>query len=129
MPRFTSVIVSIVALAAFSGMAGAAGKKHPHAWAWCMSKEKALLDQQITGCTMLIRVAMNKPKKRSLGLLFYNRGVAYHRKGQYDLAVADYDQAVGFGYSKALYNRSLAKEKLNDKDGAAADFAAFKNSR
>jgi tetratricopeptide (TPR) repeat protein len=104
-------------------------EEHPYAWSWCMSKEKALLDQQIAGCTMLIKVALKRPKKRSLGLVFYNRGTAYFRKGQYDLAIADYDQAVGFGYTRALYGRSLAKDKIDDKTGAAADFEAFKSSK
>jgi tetratricopeptide (TPR) repeat protein len=129
MALLTLTIAGVIALAVYSGIAGAGTKKNPQARSWCMGKERALLDQQITGCTMLIRVALRKPKKRSLGVVFYNRGTAYFRKGQYDLAIADYDQAVNFGYTNALYNRSLAKEKLDDKAGAAADFAAFKSSK
>jgi tetratricopeptide (TPR) repeat protein len=127
--RLTCAIASVIALAAYSGIAGAGAKKHPHAWSWCMGREKSLLDQQIMGCSMLIRAAMKTEKKKDVGLVFNNRGTAYFRKGQYDLAIADYDQAVNFGYTNALYNRSLAKEKLDDRAGAAADFAAFKSSK
>jgi len=85
-----------------------------------------MLDQQIKGCTILIQT---KRKQKNLGRLFDTRGVAYFRKGQYDLAVADYDRAIELGYSQALYHRSLAKEKLGDRAGAGADFGAYRQSQ
>ena len=126
MPAKTHAIAAALALAlaALCGAAQAGPKKNPLARSWCMDREKATLDEQIRGCTILIESAR---KKKNIGRIYNNRGVAYFRKGQYELAIADYDQAVNFGYSNALYNRSLAKEKLDDKAGAAADFAAFKN--
>ena len=68
-------------------------------------------------------------EEEEVGRLFKNRGLAYYRKGQYDDAIADFDQAVKFGYVRALFYRSLAKDKLGDEAGAAADIAAFKHTR
>lgn len=124
MPAKTHAIAAALVLAALCGAAQAGPKKNPPAWSWCMDREKATLDEQIRGCTVLIESAR---KKKTIGRIYNNRGVAYFRKGQYDLAIADYNQAVVYGYGNALYNRSLAKDKLDDKAGAAADFAAFKN--
>jgi tetratricopeptide (TPR) repeat protein len=124
MPAKIRAIAAAIVAVALCGAAQAGPKKNPPAWSWCMDKEKASLDEQIRGCTILIESAR---KKKTIARIYNNRGVAYFRKGQYDLAIADYDQAIGFGYGNALYNRSLAKEKLDDKAGAAADFAAFKS--
>lgn len=91
-----------------------------------MNKERALLDQQIMGCTILIET---KTQQKNLGRIYDNRGIAYFRKGQYDRAIADYDRAVELGYSDALYHRSIAKEKLGDHTGAGADLGAFKQGQ
>jgi tetratricopeptide (TPR) repeat protein len=123
MPGNTCAIAGAIVLSALAGTAFAGPAKQTQAWIWCLSKERASLDLQITGCTTVI--ASGK-KKTHLGRIFDNRGVAYYRKGQYDHAIEDYDQAVQLGYSNALYNRSLAKEKLGDKAGADADLEAFR---
>jgi len=91
-----------------------------------MNRERALLDQQIKGCTILIQ---KKQKQKNLGRVFDTRGVAYFRKGQFQLAIADYDRAIALGYTAALYHRSLAKEKLGDHAGAGADLGAYKQSQ
>ena len=121
-----AVIAGAVVLAALAGSAQAGPSHNAQARAWCMNRERALLDQQIIGCTTLIQA---KKKQKNLGRLFDTRGVAYFRKGQYDLAIADYDRAVALGYTQALYHRSIAKEKLGDRAGAGADLGAFRQSQ
>jgi tetratricopeptide (TPR) repeat protein len=121
----TCAIAGAIVLAAFACPVSAA-PRHPQARAWCVNKDKALLDQQIRGCTMLIQ---SSRKKKNIGRVFYTRGIAYYRNGQYGDAIADYDEAIRFGYTNALYNRSLAKEKQGDEAGAAADIEAFKNAK
>jgi tetratricopeptide (TPR) repeat protein len=91
-----------------------------------MNRQRGLLDQQIMGCTILIQT---KRKQKNLGRLFDTRGIAYFRKGQYELAIADYDRAIELGYTEALYHRSVAKEKMGDKAGAGADLGAFRQSQ
>lgn len=121
-----AVIAGAIVLAALAGAAQAGPSHHPEARAWCTSRQRATLDQQIMGCTILIQT---KRKQKNLGRLFDTRGVAYFRKGQYDLAIADYDRAVALGYSQALYHRSIAKEKLGDHAGAGADRGAYRQRR
>jgi tetratricopeptide (TPR) repeat protein len=52
--------------------------------------------------------------KRDLGATFNNRGNAYADKGEYGLAIADFDQAIRLkpDYALALANKGMA---LNDK--------------
>jgi tetratricopeptide (TPR) repeat protein len=56
----------------------------------------------------------------------YNRGRAYGAKGLHDRAIQDFDQAIKLDPSDAdnFYERSLAKAKKGDKQGADADLAA-----
>lgn len=54
-----------------------------------------------------------------------NRGVAYHRKGLFDLAIRDYTTAIGLQPGNALadFNRGLAYDKKGLGDLAAKDYA------
>jgi tetratricopeptide (TPR) repeat protein len=121
-----AVIAGAIVLVALAGSAQAGSPQNAQARAWCMNKQRSLLDQQITGCTILIET---KKKQKNLGRLYDTRGIAHFRKGQYELAIADYDRAVALGYGAALYHRSLAKEKLGDRIGAGADLGAFRQSQ
>jgi tetratricopeptide (TPR) repeat protein len=49
-------------------------------------------DQTIAGCTALI--LSGRESKDHLALEFYNRAYAHHAMGNYDYAIADYDQAT-----------------------------------
>jgi tetratricopeptide (TPR) repeat protein len=42
-------------------------------------------------------------------LAYYNRGVAYEEKGQYDLAISDYNKALEINprFTDAYYNRGV----------------------
>ena len=114
-----------VALTAIAGGANAKPLERSQAMIWCKSKDKASLNLQIRGCGSLIRTSKINEK---LAVLFEARGLAHYRKGRYARAIADYDEAIRLGASNALYNRSLAKDKLGDTAGAAADYAAFRRA-
>ncbi len=49
----------------------------------------------------------------SAGAYYYNRGLEYQRKGQYDKAISDYTKAIEINpkYAVAYYNRGLAYKK------------------
>jgi tetratricopeptide (TPR) repeat protein len=55
---------------------------------------------------------------------YYFRGNAYANKGDYDRAIADYDQAIRFkpGYATAYYNRGIVYAQKGDIDRAVADY-------
>jgi tetratricopeptide (TPR) repeat protein len=55
---------------------------------------------------------------------FNRRGIAYARKGDFDRAIADYDEALRIkpDYAEALKNRGIAYEKKGDFDRAIADY-------
>ena len=44
---------------------------------------------------------------------YFNRGLAYYKKGEHDRAISDYDRAIEINprYAGAYYNKALACEK------------------
>jgi tetratricopeptide (TPR) repeat protein len=54
---------------------------------------------------------------------FYNRGIAYGRKGDLDHAIQDFDQAIHFkpDFADAFFNRGTAYIEKNDLDRAIRD--------
>jgi tetratricopeptide (TPR) repeat protein len=78
-------------------------------------------DSQIRGCTALI----DSDEKTQLTLVhaYNNRGNAYTLKGDYDLAIKDYDESIKVNPkdSKAFYNRGLAYNRKGERDRAIAD--------
>ena len=61
------------------------------------------------------------PKYR---LAYNNRGNAYGDKGDYDRAIADYNEAIRLDpkYASAYYNRGIAYDDKGDHDRAIADY-------
>ncbi|MDE5069512.1 MAG: tetratricopeptide repeat protein, partial [Trichodesmium sp. St4_bin8_1] len=55
---------------------------------------------------------------------YNNRGVVYDKQGKYDLAIADYNQAIQLNpkYAKAYYNRGLAYKAQRNIQKARSDF-------
>jgi carboxyl-terminal processing protease len=92
------------------------------AWTWCINEDKASPDLQIGGCTTVIQ--SGRINQQNLTISFNNRGNAYLAKGDYDHAIADYDQAIKLDrrYTFAYHNRGLAYHFKKDYDRAIADY-------
>lgn len=72
-------------------------------------------------------VEMDVAKAKEFGLnssaLYFNRGVVLQKKGNYQAAIQDYDQAIAIDPSnaKSYYNRAIAKMALSQGDEALKD--------
>src|SRR5208282_4309381 len=100
----------------------------------CRCFARALIgqfDQALTDCNRALSLKPNYTD--AIG----TRGFAYLRMGKYDLAIADYDVALGTDvnnkspswhkrFATWMYERGLAKEKKGDAAGAVSDIAAAK---
>ena len=80
-------------------------------------------DRRIRGCTQILKRG-KREGRRSRHAAHYNRGISYARKGQYDRAIADYDQAIKINPRDAMvyYNRGLAYHNKGQYDRAIADY-------
>lgn len=88
----------------------------------CNGNDRTSADPQIVGCTALIKAHAENPKV--LVIAYNNRGNAYTDKGQYDLAIQDYDESIKLNpnYAKAFNNRGVAYQKKGEYDRAIEDF-------
>jgi lipoprotein NlpI len=89
----------------------------------CNGEDRTTPDAQITGCSALIDSGEETPQ--ILAIALNNRGNAYTAKGEYDLAVKDYDRAIQLNpsYPKPINNRGVAYEKIGEFDRAMEDFS------
>jgi tetratricopeptide (TPR) repeat protein len=81
-------------------------------------------DEAIAACSRMI--ASNALKGAELASTFSNRGVAYKRKGDFDRAIADYDEAIRLDPSSAIahINRCADYNAKGAHDRAIADCSA-----
>ena len=90
---------------------------------WCLHKDDAFSPAlRIDGCTATIQAGHQTGK--NLSRIFYNRGIAYAKKSQYDRAIADFNQAIRLNPDSifALNNRGAAYARKGQYDDAIADF-------
>ncbi|MBO0758765.1 MAG: tetratricopeptide repeat protein, partial [Bradyrhizobiaceae bacterium] len=91
-------------------------------WAWCKGNQESV-DRQIQGCTALLLTTGLAPAE--LATAHNARGVAYYQSGDYDLAIADFNEAIRIypRLAKAYYNRGIVDRAKGDLDKAIASFS------
>lgn len=89
---------------------------------WCSGKNGISADQQISGCSALIDSGQGN--NRGLSEALYNRGNAYATNGNFERAIADYDQAIRLNPTMAVAfdNRGVAYSKKKQFERAIADY-------
>jgi tetratricopeptide (TPR) repeat protein len=88
----------------------------------CFYEPRPKDDQVIQGCSVIIQQRLDSFE--TMATAFYNRGHAYYAKGQLDLALADFDQAVDMKPASALTlaNRGYIYLRHSQFDRAMEDF-------
>ena len=123
MPIVTRVCAAGIAIAATTMSATAQLSSH---WQFCTGNPGIDWDMQIRSCTALIQSGTEA--KENAAIAFYNRAIAHENKERYDLAIADYGEAIALNPNDAdfyLY-RGLDRQRIGDKAGAEADIAEAK---
>src|SRR5580692_973098 len=104
-PGLAMRLLPLLTLVSFlGGPAAPCGQMQDDRWKVCRSEDP---DLSIRACSALIQSA--KPKDSNLAAAFYNRGVAYAHKGEYDIAIENYSQALLLNpiLPDAFYGRGL----------------------
>jgi len=87
---------------------------------WCYGNDSTD-DQTIAGCTRVIQ--SGRENQRDLASAYFNRGVAYGHKGDFDRAIRDFDQAIKINPSyEAFYSRGLTYSNKGLWDRAIQDY-------
>ena len=91
------------------------------AWSLC-SNDGISSQQRINGCTLVIQSGTEGQGR--LATAYNNRGFALLDRGDYDLALADFDAAIKLNPSEAgyFYNRANSLLAKNENDRAIVDF-------
>jgi len=94
----------------------------------CNGKDRSSPEPQIRGCSELIKAAASGNIK-VLATAYNNRGNAYSSRGQYDLAMDDYNKSINLdpNYARPLNNRGVAHKRKGELDLAMKDFEAAIN--
>lgn len=112
-------ILPIVLTVLLSGSAVLQGQTRDENWKRCGGSDP---DGAIEACSALIQ--SGRDTGINLAAVFYDRGLAHAHKGDYDLAVEDYDQAIRLNASlaNAFDARGVAYAHRRDYDHAIQDF-------
>ena len=72
---------------------------------------------------------MTKEHNKECAQTYYNRGLAYSKKGELELAIADYTKAIELkpDYADAYYSRGGAFLRLGEREKAEVDLATARN--
>jgi tetratricopeptide (TPR) repeat protein len=121
MNQTTKTISSIVAACA-ALLPTAASAQSSTYWSQCLGLEGPIVDTVIDGCTAIIQSGQEPREK--LATAFDNRGVAYRRKGEYDRALQDYEQAIRLNANNATAynNRGIIHRIKGEYARAIADY-------
>jgi tetratricopeptide (TPR) repeat protein len=94
-----------------------AAAQQSQAQSWCYGNSTDV--QTIAGCTLVIQSG-----RESLASAYFNRGIAYKNKSDFDRAIADYTQAIQLNPrdAKPHVNRGNAYSDKGDFDRAIADY-------
>jgi tetratricopeptide (TPR) repeat protein len=78
-------------------------------------------EQAIPACTRLIAA---HPKGLNLSILYYNRGLGWHKQGDLEKAKSDYDQSIAIdpAFAPSYGQRGAVFLKSQDYDRALSDF-------
>ena len=95
--------------------------------ATCNGTDGKSAELRIAACTALIETQVENPQ--ALAVAYNNRGSARSTKGDYELAIADYDSSIKLNptLANAFNNRGLAQKKKGANDRAIADFTVAIN--
>src|SRR6516162_1111660 len=114
--RCTCLAITAMTTVVMFGFGGAAAADDRETCA------KAWGDTAIAACTRAI--GSPRFKDRDLVRLYYNRGIEYDEKRDYDRAIADYNEVIHLDpiYAKAYCDRGNAWRNKGDLDRAIADY-------
>src|SRR5262249_46900702 len=114
--RVCSILAGVL-LAGTSALA-----QTPQERGWCEGEDGVTVDQRIDGCSAVIKAARDKGDK--LAEAVTNRGAGYRLKGDYERALADYNQAIkpNAKFAAAYNNRGVAYDKKGEYDRAILDY-------
>ena len=123
MPLQTGKLIAVIALIALTGLGVCRSAAAADDREICKT---ATGDAAIEACTRAIASKKYKARKqrKTLSLLYTNRGVEYAKKKEFDKAIADHDKAVKLDPKDALAynNRGNAYAAKGDHAKAIADY-------
>src|SRR5687768_8327445 len=109
-----SPIVLAVAAAGLFWSTGGMAADATQEWSFCNGTAVGGVssEAQIAGCTA--RIESGAEQAGNLYAAYYNRGLAYYLRGDYDLAITDFDAAIALkSEADAFIGRGLAHFHLN----------------
>ncbi len=115
------IYVSVI-LGCFAFFDTASSADPATAWNDCIGLNKLPFERVIEGCTEIIREGQVTTVK--MATAYNNRGLVHKLKGEYDLALQDYNEAIRLLPNSAIHynNRGVIYRLKHDYDRAIADY-------